>query len=99
MIAFCSHPNCNPKTLILTVTLTLNLTITITLILTYTLPPLTLTQCYIERNKSGTNKLYPEYILKMKDGDRFMLCAKKRSGSNPHLHPNPNSMPLTRSLI
>jgi len=38
-------------------------------------------QCYIERNKSGVNKLYPEYTLKMKDGDRFMLCAKKRSGN------------------
>ena len=35
-------------------------------------------QCYIRRNKSGTNKLFPVYTLYLKDGDRFLLSAKKR---------------------
>lgn len=35
-------------------------------------------ECYIERNKSGTNKMFPEYCLYMKEGDRFLLTAKKR---------------------
>jgi tubby and related proteins len=35
-------------------------------------------ECYIERNKSGANKMFPEYCLYMKDGDRFLLTAKKR---------------------
>ena len=36
-------------------------------------------QCYIERNKTGTKKLYPEYSLFMKEGDRFLLAGKKRA--------------------
>lgn len=36
-------------------------------------------QCYIFRDKSGANKLYPEYRLYMKVGDRFLLNSKKRS--------------------
>jgi cephalosporin-C deacetylase-like acetyl esterase len=37
-------------------------------------------QCYIRRNKSGVNKLFPMYSLYMKDGDedRFLMCSKKR---------------------
>jgi tubby-related protein 1 len=35
-------------------------------------------ECYIERNKSGANKMFPEYCLYMKEGDRFLLTAKKR---------------------
>ena len=35
-------------------------------------------QCYIRRNKNGTNKLFPVYSLYLKDGDRFLLCSKKR---------------------
>ncbi|CAK4066373.1 unnamed protein product [Aphanomyces euteiches] len=35
-------------------------------------------ECYIERNRTGANKLFPEYCLYMKDGDRFLLTAKKR---------------------
>ena len=35
-------------------------------------------QCYIRRNKSGTNKLFPVYTLYLKDGDRFLMVSKKR---------------------
>lgn len=35
-------------------------------------------QCYIERNKSGSRKVYPEYHLYLKEGDRFLLASKKR---------------------
>ena len=35
-------------------------------------------QCYIRRNKSGTNKLFPVYSLFLKEGDRFLLTSKKR---------------------
>ncbi|KDO32634.1 hypothetical protein SPRG_02335 [Saprolegnia parasitica CBS 223.65] len=35
-------------------------------------------ECYIERNRSGSNKMFPEYCLYLKDGDRFLLTAKKR---------------------
>lgn len=35
-------------------------------------------QCYITRNKSGTNKLFPEYKVYMKEGDRFLMGSKKR---------------------
>lgn len=34
-------------------------------------------QCYIRRNKSGTNKLFPVYSLFLKD-ERFLLMSKKR---------------------
>lgn len=36
-------------------------------------------QCYIQRHKSGLNKLYPVYHLYMKKGDKFLLAAKKRA--------------------
>ena len=35
-------------------------------------------QCYIKRNKSGTNKLYPTYSVYMKEGDRFLMTSKRR---------------------
>eukprot|EP00903_Cladosiphon_okamuranus_P006668 g6510.t1 len=35
-------------------------------------------QCYIRRNKTRANKLFPEYTLFMKEGDRFLMCSKKR---------------------
>ena len=35
-------------------------------------------QCSIKRNRSGTNKLFPEYAVYMKEGDRFLMCSKKR---------------------
>jgi hypothetical protein len=36
-------------------------------------------QCYIRRNKSGTNKLFPVYSLYLKDGDRFLMNSKKKT--------------------
>lgn len=36
-------------------------------------------QCYIERNKNGAKKMFPEYNLFMKEGDRFLLSSKKRA--------------------
>lgn len=36
-------------------------------------------QCYIERNKSGAHKLYPEFQVFLKDGDRFLMSGKKRA--------------------
>lgn len=38
-------------------------------------------QCYIVRNKSGTNKLFPVYSLFLKEGDRFLMCSKKRANN------------------
>lgn len=35
-------------------------------------------QCYIKRNRSGTNKFFPEYTVYLKHGDRFLMCSKKR---------------------
>ncbi|CAM9896198.1 unnamed protein product [Ectocarpus fasciculatus] len=35
-------------------------------------------QCYIRRNKTRANKIFPEYTLFMKEGDRFLMCSKKR---------------------
>mmetsp|Transcript_15404 Transcript_15404/g.18779 ORF Transcript_15404/g.18779 Transcript_15404/m.18779 type:complete len:315 (-) Transcript_15404:813-1757(-) len=35
-------------------------------------------QCYIKRNRSGVSKLFPEYYVYMKEGDRFLMCSKKR---------------------
>eukprot|EP01032_Pedospumella_encystans_P019660 gene19660-22358_t len=35
-------------------------------------------QCYIRRNKSGTNKLFPIYSLYLKEGDVFLMASKKR---------------------
>jgi hypothetical protein len=36
-------------------------------------------QCYIDRVKSGFKKMFPEYRLYLKEGDRFLLASKKRS--------------------
>ncbi|GMI29363.1 hypothetical protein TeGR_g851 [Tetraparma gracilis] len=36
-------------------------------------------QCYIKRNKSGMNKLYPAYSVFLKEGDRFLMTSKRRS--------------------
>ncbi|KAJ1438177.1 Tub family-domain-containing protein [Ochromonadaceae sp. CCMP2298] len=35
-------------------------------------------QCYIRRNKGGTNKLFPIYSLFLKEGDVFLMASKKR---------------------
>ena len=35
-------------------------------------------QCYIRRNKNGTNKIFPVYSLYLKEGDRFLMASKKR---------------------
>lgn len=35
-------------------------------------------ECYVERNRSGANRLFPEYCLYLKNGDRFLMTAKKR---------------------
>lgn len=35
-------------------------------------------QCYIKRNKSGTNKLFPVYSLFLKEGDVFLMSSRKR---------------------
>ena len=35
-------------------------------------------QCYIRRNKNGTNKLFPVYSIYLKEGDRFLMTSKKR---------------------
>jgi tubby-related protein 1 len=35
-------------------------------------------QCYIRRNKNGTNKIFPVYSLYLKEGDRFLMTSKKR---------------------
>ncbi|CAM9864478.1 unnamed protein product [Chrysoparadoxa australica] len=35
-------------------------------------------QCYIKRNKTGTNKLFPEYSVYLKDSEKFLMCSKKR---------------------
>eukprot|EP00937_MAST-01D_sp_MAST-1D-sp2_P006575 g6575.t1 len=37
-------------------------------------------QCYIRRSRThGGSKMYPEYCLYLKQGDRFLLCSKKRA--------------------
>lgn len=38
-------------------------------------------ECTISWNKSGFNFLYPKYIMKLSEGDRFLLSGKKRSGN------------------
>ncbi|KAG5182204.1 hypothetical protein JKP88DRAFT_257776 [Tribonema minus] len=35
-------------------------------------------QCYIRRNKAGTAKLFPEYHVYLADGDKFLMCSKRR---------------------
>ena len=38
-------------------------------------------QCTIVRHKSGFNRLWPKYTLHLSDGNKFLLCGKKRSGN------------------
>lgn len=38
-------------------------------------------ECTISRNKSGFNFLYPKYVLKLSEGEKFLLSGKKR-GAN-----------------
>lgn len=49
--------------------------------LTSPLPRKGVVQCYIRRNKSGTNKLYPVYTLYLVEGDRFLMQSKKRANN------------------
>mmetsp|Transcript_8789 Transcript_8789/g.14855 ORF Transcript_8789/g.14855 Transcript_8789/m.14855 type:complete len:497 (+) Transcript_8789:72-1562(+) len=35
-------------------------------------------QCYIQRRKSGLARLFPTYEIYLKDGDQFLLAARKR---------------------
>jgi hypothetical protein len=34
-------------------------------------------ECTISRHKSGFNFLFPKYVLKLSEGERFLLSAKK----------------------
>jgi hypothetical protein len=34
-------------------------------------------ECTISRNKSGLNFLFPKYVLKLSEGDKFLLSGKK----------------------
>lgn len=38
-------------------------------------------QCTIHRHKSGFNRLWPKYTLHLSDGNKFLLCGKKRTGN------------------
>ena len=35
-------------------------------------------QCYIQRRKTGLGRLFPTYEIYLKDGDQFLLAARKR---------------------
>uniref|UniRef100_A0A7S0LEN7 Tubby C-terminal domain-containing protein n=1 Tax=Coccolithus braarudii TaxID=221442 RepID=A0A7S0LEN7_9EUKA len=35
-------------------------------------------QCYIQRKKSGMSRLFPTYEIYLKEGDKFLLAARKR---------------------
>lgn len=35
-------------------------------------------QCYIQRRKTGMARLFPTYEIYLKDGDQFLLAARKR---------------------
>ena len=35
-------------------------------------------QCYIQRRKNGLARLFPTYEIYLKDGDQFLLAARKR---------------------
>merc|ERR1719465_267755 len=35
-------------------------------------------QCYIQRRKSGLARLYPTYEVYLKDGEQFLLAARRR---------------------
>ena len=35
--------------------------------------------CYVERRAKGAMKLYPEYRLYLKHGDKFLIAAKKKT--------------------
>jgi len=44
--------------------------------------------CYIKRRKTGAGKLYPEYYLYTRQGDHFLMAAKKQANnktSNYHV--------------
>lgn len=48
-------------------------------------------QCYIKRRKAGAGKLYPEYYLYTRQGDHFLMAAKKQANnktSNYHVTMN-----------
>lgn len=52
-------------------------------------------QCYIRRNKNGTNKLFPIYSLYLKEGDVFLMASKKRpknKTSNYLISSDPNDL-------
>lgn len=52
--------------------------------LTRPVQPGQMVQCYIKRDKSGFDMLYPQYrcYLQTPDGDRFIMAARKRKKSN-----------------
>merc|ERR1719191_843409 len=35
-------------------------------------------QCYIQRRKTGLGRLFPTYEIYLKEGDQFLLAARKR---------------------
>ena len=35
-------------------------------------------QCYIQRRKTGLARLYPTYEVYLKDGEQFLLAARRR---------------------
>lgn len=41
-------------------------------------PPGAMVQCYIQRRKTGMARLFPTYEIYLKDGDQFLLAARKR---------------------
>jgi len=41
-------------------------------------PPGAMVQCYIQRRKSGLARLYPTYEVYLKDGEMFLLSARRR---------------------
>jgi tubby and related proteins len=45
------------------------------------LPNIGQIQCTIVRHKGGFNRLWPKYTLHLSDGNKFLLCGKKRSGN------------------
>jgi hypothetical protein len=40
--------------------------------------PGAMVQCYIQRRKTGLGRLFPTYEIYLKDGDQFLLAARKR---------------------
>lgn len=41
-------------------------------------PPGAMVQCYIQRKKTGMARLFPTYEIYLKEGDKFLLAARKR---------------------